>query len=418
MFSNIVYKFTFTKRKANGVLPFYYIGSKSNCYIKDNKIYDNNHKIYKTSSSVNLVKDLIDSGDYELEILFESDVYDDILDKENEFQINENVVHNDEYFNLSYATKNIFTSPNYVTIKTNDSIIPYKKISKEYFESGNYCGTTTGMKWFNNPITKEHYVLNENSNLITELNLLLGKSDDYSLYGEDNNFYGKKHTAESKKKMVESRRKYYDEHPKEYEKFIQDAKTHMYRVSQLPKSEKFIDQLKDRMTTTLYIANKETGESKRILKDEYQEYKANGWISYSTYMNSIHKETANDITCDHCGFSAKENNSSFYKWHNDKCKQNPINSDQWQPWIKETNAFRLEIYAKLDIIHDVYHKNITSSGKVIIPLVLKALDGENFTKNEIEHVKRMYKKIKDGYTPYNSNNWKKYKEKYNDSRKY
>lgn len=43
MFSNIVYKFTFNNIKDNKS-PYMYIGSKSNCYIKDNKIYDKNHK--------------------------------------------------------------------------------------------------------------------------------------------------------------------------------------------------------------------------------------------------------------------------------------------------------------------------------------------------------------------------------------
>ena len=55
-------------------------------------------------------------------------------------------------FNLSYARKNIFTSPDYVTVKTDNIDIPYKRISKNHFESGDYCGTTSGMKWYHNPI--------------------------------------------------------------------------------------------------------------------------------------------------------------------------------------------------------------------------------------------------------------------------
>lgn len=404
MFKNIVYKFTFTKRKEKHELSFCYIGSKSKCYIKDNKIYDSNHKIYKTSSTVDLVKTLIDEGDYELEILFESDTYDDIINKENKFQIEADVVHNDEYFNLSYACKNIFTSPDYVTVKTDNIDIPYKRISKNHFESGDYCGTTSGMKWYHNPIDNKNYVLENDSELITDLNLKIGRSEEQTLYGKDNPFYGKKHSDESKKKIIASRNKFYEENPEYCEQIKNNQINNMKKVSQLPKSEKFLKQLKDRMTTTLYITNVETGESKRISKDDYQEYNANGWITHVTHANKLNKLTANDITCLYCGFTSKENNSSFHKWHNDNCKKNPINADKWSSWLDvKDDKYKYYMYSKYDIIYELYQANKALSGKKLLPLIKNEIIDRELTDSEYLFFKRMINKIKkDNFIPLGS----------------
>lgn len=403
MLKNIVYKFTFNDRIVNKTPPYFYIGSKSNCYIKDNLIYDKDNKIYYTSSTYDL-KNLIKNTSYILEVLSEFETYTDALNYEHELHVLYDVVNSIEYFNKSLATCNVFTNPDYVTVNDNGN---YRRVHKDYAKEHNLKGTTYNMHWFNDGV--KNYV-----KPYSYINTLNKGRINCSFYGVDNPFYNKKHSNETIKRMVANRKKYYDNHPEEFEKLKEFARQNMYKVSQLPKSEKFIKQLKERMANTLYIANIKTGEKKRIPRIEYESYKENGWICAVTYFNNINRESCGNIICDFCGYESLKNNSSFYKWHNERCKHNPKNSDHWTPWEKETDEFKLYIYAKLDTIYDIYNTNKHLSGKRIMPMVLSAL-GEKFTKKEIEHIKRIYKKIKDGYNPSNSKSYKKYKEEYYDN---
>ena len=52
----LVYKLIFVNRLKNKNYPYYYIGSKSNCVVKDNIIYDKYGKQYWGSSRSKLFK--------------------------------------------------------------------------------------------------------------------------------------------------------------------------------------------------------------------------------------------------------------------------------------------------------------------------------------------------------------------------
>lgn len=413
---NIVYKFTFTERLKNKTPPYYYIGSKTKCYIRDNKIITANGKQYFTSSTNPDVKEIIKSGMYDFEVLCVNDDKDNITTLEREYHILHDVAKNIEYYNKMISTDNPnFGITDHIPCYINGKI---DYVHKDfYYNNRDICvGINKDRVYYKDTVNKINYMLHpeRDEKFINDNNLVIGRyTIDQS--GENNPFYGKLHSDDSKERMVESRRKYFEKHPEEYELLLKNNSEHMKRLGQLPKSEIFLGNLNMRLTTTLYIANKETGECKRIPKDEYQEYKANGWITYVHYMNAIYKETANDITCVHCGFTAKENNSSFHKWHNDKCKKNPINADQWQPWIKlRSNEYAYYIWSKCDVIYDMYMKERnTVTGKILIPKIKAAVIDRELTESEYERFKRLIKNMNyNNFNPHLSQSWlKEFKDK-------
>lgn len=405
----VVYKYTFLNRLANNTPPYYYIGSKSNCYVKDNNIYYfATNKRYLTSSSHKEVKDMIRRNEHKLEILFEALDRSTVLSTEREFQIEFDVIQSEEYYNMMYAGKTAdFSSPNYIPCLVNSK---NKYVTKKFFDENkdSICKAINKDRRYYIDEKDNNYLLYPDDNRIKLLNLKLGKSKKGVLRGSDNPFYGKKHSDESKKKIIASRNKFYEENPEYCEQIKNNQINNMKKVSQLPKSEKFLKQLKDRMTTTLYITNVETGESKRISKDDYQEYKANGWITHVTHANKLNKLTANDITCLYCGFTSKENNSSFHKWHNDNCKNNPINADRWSPWLDvKDDKYKYYMYSKYDIIYDLYQANKALSGKKLLPLIKNEIIDRELTDSEYLFFKRMINKIKkDNFIPLGSESWK------------
>ena len=152
-----------------------------------NKIYDKNNKQYFTSSTDHLVSELIKEGDYLLEILYKDDDYKLVLEKENELQLKYDVVHDDRYFNKSLATNNIYTDPNYITIRIDHN--KYKRVHKSYFEINKCIGTTKNMKWYYDK-NNIHYVLDENDSIIYNMKLKKGRKN-IDLSGCKNPFYNK-----------------------------------------------------------------------------------------------------------------------------------------------------------------------------------------------------------------------------------
>lgn len=400
MFSNIVYKFTFNNMKDKNS-PYMYIGSKSNCYIKDNKIYDKNHKQYLTSSTNRLVQELIKEGDYLLEILYKNDDYKSVLEKENELQLKYDVVHDDRYFNKSLATINIYTDPNYITIRIDGK---YKRVHKSYFESNNCVGTTKNMKWYYD-VNNKHYVLDENDDIISTMNLKKGRNN-LDLSGFKNPFYNKKHDEKTIKQIIESRNEFYKNNPDKYNDIKKKMSENMKKVSQLPKSEKFINQLKERGKNTLYIINIDSKEKLRINKSEYDNYKNNGWELYSTYQHKNKKYEL--IKCTYCDKICKNNNSSFYKWHFENCKHKPSNKDNWLPWLNvKDDEYKYYMYSKYDIIYKLYIDNKDKlSGKKLLPFIKESVIDRELNDSEYLFFKRMIEKIKkDKFSPLESENW-------------
>lgn len=178
---NIVYKLTFNERKRKNILPYYYIGSKSNCYIKDGVIYGANDKPYFGSSSWENYDILVENDDIQVDILFSSDEYEECLREEAEMQRQLNVVVSEEYFNKVIAnTKSNYTNPEYATYK-------HKKTGKRvrlrrddpHVLNGTFVGITHGVRY-----TEEER-----------------KKRSIAQTGEKNPFFGKKHSDETREKI-------------------------------------------------------------------------------------------------------------------------------------------------------------------------------------------------------------------------
>ena len=179
---NIVYKVIFTQRIANNIKPYYYIGSKSNCIIKDGLIYDKDNKVYFGSSHYDEYDKIVKTDKCIVEILYIADTYSEALLFERDIQIENDVVASTEYFNLSIATINNFTDPEYATYKhIHEGKIVRLKRDHPLVKNGIYVG-------------------------VTKCKIL--SSDECikcGLSGSDNAFFGKHHTVESKTKISESK---------------------------------------------------------------------------------------------------------------------------------------------------------------------------------------------------------------------
>lgn len=137
---DIIYKITFMDRVRNMTPPYYYIGSKSNCDIVDGVIVSSNGSEYWGSSRYSDYP--FGSQGAVMEVL--SDMtgaeYNELIQAEFDIQVENNVLKSEEYFNLSYATKNSFSEPGYATYRHKDN--PNKmirlKTDDELVESGEY----------------------------------------------------------------------------------------------------------------------------------------------------------------------------------------------------------------------------------------------------------------------------------------
>lgn len=146
---NIVYKFIFVDRIENKSPPYYYIGSKTNCTVKDGKIYDlKSGKVYVGSSRhkdypKNEVAILEILGEYKLDIL---------LEKEKQFQLEVSAKTNPEYFNLEYATISNYCKSGYANYKhiISGKVIRLHK-DDPIIKSGEYVGIHKGRK-----LNKDH----------------------------------------------------------------------------------------------------------------------------------------------------------------------------------------------------------------------------------------------------------------------
>ncbi len=113
---NIVYKVIFTQRIANNIKPYYYIGSKSNCIIKDGLIYDKDNKVYFGSSHYDEYDKIVKTDKCIVEILYIADTYSEALLFERDIQIENDVVASTEYFNLSIQQLTILPIQNMLRI--------------------------------------------------------------------------------------------------------------------------------------------------------------------------------------------------------------------------------------------------------------------------------------------------------------
>lgn len=281
---NIVYKLTFNKRKEENIMPFLYIGSKTKCNIKDGIIFDKSGNPYYGSSTWKDYSTIVANDDITVEVLFESESYKEVLNKENELQQQYDVVSSPEYFNKSLAMANTFHYPDYGTfrhVETNKVVrLP---INHPHVISGEYVGATKGYSGS------------------AESNSKKGRS------GEENPFYGKSHTEETKEKIRES--KLGTILSEEHKQKIGNAH------KGVPKSDEHKRKIGRKGLITLI--NKDTKESIRIPKEEADNYDKSIWLNPYA-LKSLNGETEKR-TCPHCGKVCDVLN--YNRWHNDNCKK-------------------------------------------------------------------------------------------------
>jgi len=278
---HIVYLLTFQDRKDSGIKPYYYIGSKSNCTVSENKIYDSRGNPYYGSSSWDEYHQIVQSSIVKVTVLKEFVSYTDALNYEMTVQKSLDVVADPRYFNKSIATMNVFTNPDYATYKhaeTGKAV----RLEKRHpmVLSGEYHGVTKG-----NVLTEE-------------------QKKSKGRAGEQNPFYGRRHNQKTKdaisKANTGNRRN------------EEDIAWFVEHVAKAPRTEEWKRKIGRPGLVTL--KNIDTGECVRIPKEDRKSYDSTIWKPPTSLKQRRD-------TCIHCGKESVAGN--IKRWHNDNCKHKP-----------------------------------------------------------------------------------------------
>lgn len=402
MKKNIVYKILFTENIETNTKPYYYIGSKSFCDVIDNVIYDKRDKPYLTSG--NYSKFYMQNKKYEVEVLYESDVYDNILKIEKDFQILEDAINSDLYSNLAYADGGNYTNPNYVTVKDEKTNLVYRVTKNEFNNNDNLVGITKNhIKIFKDGVQSSAYKYDIDKYL--KDGWQIGEYDTTYKKLENNGFYGKKHNNITKHKMKKRLYDFYktDKGLEFRKKLSENAKKRFANTK--PSDETIKKALKIahenwKQRQTCY--NIITGEKINIDRCHWNNLlNRKIWVSGEKF-NNIQR---GKYKCIYCGVESLSK-VNIERWHNNNCK---LIKEQWIPWENETCNFKLSIYYNLDKYIDcsnMYSKK-TKVKKILEILPIKPKD-----ETQMRFATRMFKKIIDQKFNTNSISWLKFKQKY------
>lgn len=245
---NLVYRIVFENRKEQNILPYQYIGSKSNCIFENNKIKTSRGKFYYGSSTYENWDQIVEEekDHVTIEVLKWCDEYVEALNYESTIQKSLDVVANPSYFNLSIATVNNFTDPNYATYK---HTIYNKTVrlprNHPAVISGEYVGVSSGVKFTDKEKRKR------------------------AKFGKDNHFYGKEHTDSTKKHISEKRKEQGDlRKPESIQNFIEN-------VAKKPKSQEHRKKIGRK--NLIMLKNVNTFETIRISRESAHLYDSNIW---------------------------------------------------------------------------------------------------------------------------------------------
>lgn len=291
---DIIYKLNFKKRITNGIKPCYYIGSKSSCHIDGEGIKDKCGNLYLGSSKYKDYHYIAKQDDIEVELLcVVNGDYNMLLELELYYHIKYDVISDPAYFNLSLATINNYSNPEYATYKNinYDKCVRLRRDDHRVL-SGEYVGVTKGLLYSD----ERKYKISQNTT------------------GENNPFFDKSHSDITKDKIRCANLG---------KKHSEETKIKM-SISKLGISKSDDHKKKIGRSGMITIKNIETGECIRICKDIIDEYPSNLWIN--PYKYKIMFGSFDDVICDSCGKTGK-NNSSFKRWHFDNCKRNNKHED-------------------------------------------------------------------------------------------
>ncbi|MFW9602927.1 MAG: NUMOD3 domain-containing DNA-binding protein [Prevotella sp.] len=280
---HIVYKIVFPDRKKLGVKPSEYIGSKSNCTVVNGVILNNKGKPYWGSSRSKDFLFALENEEKTVEVLYQSDIYENALQEERRIHIELDVVANPNYFNLSIANANTFTNPSFALYK---HIETGKRVRLDrnhpLVKSGIYVGITKGVKYSD-----------ERKDSISKRNV-----------GENNPFYNKRHTDKTKKAigLKNSQRV----------KSKEEIENWVKKVAKRPMTDERREILSKVNSGKLVLKNAKTGECIKIDKTEIHLYDKTIWKNPAAI-------TQKRETCKVCGKTTTVGN--IVRWHNDKCKE-------------------------------------------------------------------------------------------------
>ena len=278
---HIVYIVTFPIRKYNNILPYYYVGSKSNCKVTDKKIYLKSSKEYWGSSSWEGYNDIVSSDNCFVEVLAVSEIYQEILEEERKIHIELDVVTSPEYFNKSIATTNNFTNPDFATYKhiLHGKIVRLERTHPMVL-SGEYVGVTSGNKLSDD----------------TKLKMSISNS------GKKNGFFEKRHTDETKHRIGLKN--------KDRVKSQEEIDNWVQKVAKLPMTESHKKSISILNKDKVMLKNFDTNITIKVHRSELSNYDLSIWKNPATIQKK-HE-------CIHCGIST--NRGNLNRWHNDNCK--------------------------------------------------------------------------------------------------
>jgi len=271
---HIVYKIVFPRRKELGIVPYQYIGSKSNATFRDGQIFDKNNHVYVGSSTFDGYSEICQTEQYVVFILGEFDQYDECLLFEKEQHIQNDVVADVSYFNKSIATISTYSSPNHVTVR--HSVYPtiFVRLSKDHPKvlDGTWINANKGFRTYNNGNEEKQF-----HELFVPDGWMLGRLPQNILIGEENGFYGKRHSDEAKAKMIESRRQTYANDEERYSEICSRlANNASIRFKGKPKSAE--SNAKRSRKNMVMLKNKITGECVRISAQDRHMYD-DSWVN-------------------------------------------------------------------------------------------------------------------------------------------
>lgn len=283
---NIVYMIILKREQ----FPNKYIGSKSNCTFKNNRLYDCRNKVYYGSAKDKTLKDAILAGlGYDVYILGSFSSYDEALKFERLSHLAYDVVASKEFFNKSIACESTFTNPNYAT---------YKNI-----ETGKVARLLR-----NHPL-----VLNGEWVGISKGTILTQEDrKKRGLAKEKNGFFGKKHTQESREKISNSIKNYYNSDDGILLK-SENSKRAKITFSGIPKTEEHRKKIGRK--NLIQLKNKITGETKRINKEDAKLLDLDIWKNPSSFKQR-------KIECEYCGIISTV--GMIKRWHGINCKQRKL----------------------------------------------------------------------------------------------
>lgn len=261
--TNYVYKLTFFDRKILNQKPFFYIGYKTNATYRNGLLYDKHNKPYYSSSKSKILLDEVKNNPAGIivDILYQSEDPSECQNKEREFQLENDVILNPDYFNMAITPINVFNLPNYGSYKHRD--YPDKKVrlprDHELVLSGIYVGITKGMKIDKSSIRGIGNFKDINGNIIR------CRIDDPRVQSGDlvGITKGRELTKKERDSMSLARRG----KPK--------SEDHKRKIGEANKGNKRPDVVK-RFTGTKVFENIITGEKKRAPKD----YEEENWLPH------------------------------------------------------------------------------------------------------------------------------------------